>query len=117
MISLLDVNAYASIALECLNSGDKVKAEEIVTALDNKRADRKEVLAKLEAKASELGSDNAWNRYEALDEAYGYAEELSSLIGEMVWGDEDYDNLEWQISDLATKTKREAFYRLERAQW
>jgi hypothetical protein len=117
MISLLDVSTYASMALECLNSGDKPKAEEIVNALDAKRADRREVLSKLEAKASEVGTDNAWNRYEALDEAYGYAEELSYLINEMVWGDEDYDNLEWQIADIASKSQREAFHRLERAQW
>ena len=117
MIDLLGVNTYATMALECLSDGNKPRAEEILNALDTKRADRKEVLDKLQARAEELGSDNSWNRYESADEAYGYAEELSNLINEMVYGDEDYDDLEWQIADLATKTKREAFARLERAQW
>ena len=117
MISLLEVNTYAVMAIECLANGDKVKGEEIFKALETKSADRKEVLSKLEAKASEIGSDNAWNRYESVDEAYGYAEELSNLVMEFAFGDTDYDELEWQIQDIADKTKREAFYRLERAQW
>ena len=117
MITLLDVNAYASLALEYLAQGDKSKGEEMLTSLDNKRADRQEVLNKLQAKAEELGNDNAWNRYESADEAYGYAEELSYLVQDFVLGDTDYDELEWQVQDIADKTKREAFYRLERAQW
>jgi len=117
MIDLLSVNSYAVIALECISSGDKAKAEEILIALDNKRADRQEILNKLQARAEEIGSDNSWNRYESADEAYGYAEELSSLVSEMIAGDTDYDDLEWQIEDVATKSKREAFHRLERAQW
>jgi hypothetical protein len=117
MISLLDVNAYAVMTLEYLSQGDKSKAEEIVKALETKCADRKDLLNKLEAKASESGSDNAWNRYEAADEAYGYAEELSNLVMEFAYGDTDYDDIEWQVQDIADRTKREAFYRLERAQW
>lgn len=117
VIDLLSVNTYAVMTLECLSNGNKERAQEILTALDTKRADRKEVLSKLEAKAEELGSDNSWNRYESADEAYGYAEELSYLLSEMLLGDEDYDDLEWQVSDVADKTKREAFARLERAQW
>ena len=117
MISLLDVNTYASMALSYVKEADKVKGQELLTALESKSADRKEVLDKLCAKAEEAGSDNAWNRYESADEAYGYAEELSNLVSEFLWGDEDYDDLEWQIQDVADKSNREAFYRLERAQW
>ena len=117
MIGLLDVNTYAVMILECLANGDKSKAEEILKNLEAKSADRKEILAKLEAKASESGSDNSWNRYESADEAYGYAEELSNLVNEILLGDTDYDDLEWQVQDVATKTQREAYYRLERAQW
>lgn len=117
MIDLLSVNAYATIALECISSGDKAKAQEILAGLESKSADRKDILSKLEARASEIGSDNAWNRYESADEAYGYAEELSNLVNEFLYGDTDYDDLEWQIQDLADKSKREAYYRLERAQW
>lgn len=117
MIDLLDINSYATTALECISSGDKDKAKEILDRLDSKRADRKEILSKLEARASEIGSDNAWNRYESADEAYGYAEELAYLVGDIVSGDTDYEELEWQIQDLADKSKREAFARLERAQW
>ena len=117
MIDLLSVNAYAVMTLECLNAGDKPRAEEILTALDNKRADRQEILNKLQARAEETGSDNSWNRYESADEAYGYAEELSNLLSEIIAGDTDYDDLEWQVEDVANKSKREAFHRLERAQW
>ena len=100
-----------------MKEADKIKGQELLTALESKSADRKEVLDKLCAKAEEAGSDNAWNRYESADEAYGYAEELSNLLSEFLWGDEDYDNLEWQIADIASKSQREAFHRLERAQW
>ena len=117
MITLLEVNTYASMSLECVKAGDKVKGQEILTTLEAKSADRKEVLDKLCAKAEESGSDNSWNRYESADEAYGYAEELNNLISEFIWGDTDYDDLEWQIEDIGSKSKREAFYRLERAQW
>jgi len=117
MINLLEVNACASIALECLTSADKSKAQDMLTDLETKSADRKEILSKLEAKASESGSDNCWNRYESADEAYGYAEELSNLLQDFIYGDTDYEEIEWQVQDLATKSKREAYYRLERAQW
>ena len=117
MISLLDVNTYAVMTLECLANGDKTKSEEISNSLTSKTSDRKEVLDKLQKRAEELQNDNAWNRYESADEAYGYAEELANLLSEMVFGDTDYDELEWQIQDVATKTQREAYYRLERAQW
>ena len=113
----MDVNAYASLALGYVKEGDKNKAQELLTALEAKSADRKEVLNKLEAKAEESGSDNAWNRYESADEAYGYAEELSNLVSDFLWGDEDYEDLEWQIEDIASNTRKEMFYRLERAQW
>lgn len=117
MLSLLDVNAYASIALDYVKAGDKTKAQELLTALEAKSADRKEILNKLQAKAEESGSDNSWNRYESADEAYGYAEELSNLISDFLWGDDDYDDLEWQIEDIISNTRKEAYYRLERAQW
>lgn len=117
MISLLDVNTYSVMALEYLAQGDRPKGEEILKALESKSSDRQEVLNKLQAKAEELGNDNAWNRYESADEAYGYAEELAYLVQDFIAGDTDHDELEWQIQDLATKTQREAYYRLERAQW
>ena len=116
MISLLDVNVYACMSIECLKFGDKVKGQEILTSLESKMADRKQVLDKLSAKAESIGSDNLWNRYESADEAYGYADELSYLLNQFLWGDEEYDNLEWQIDDIASKSKSEAFYRLEKAQ-
>lgn len=119
MINLIDVNAYALITLEQLKSVsyDKSKVEQILEALKAKSADRSEILNKLSAKAEEVGSDNLWNRYESADEAYGYAIQLIDLIEEYLAGDTDYDELEWQIDEVATKTQREAFYRLERAQW
>ena len=117
MITLLDTNAYASIALDYVKAGDKTKAQELLTALEAKSADRKEILNKLQAKAEESGSDNSWNRYESADEAYGYAESLSNLISDFLWGDDDYDDLEWQLEDLISSTHKEAYYRLERAQW
>ena len=93
------------------------KIQELLTALESKSADRKEVLDKLCAKAEEAGSDNAWNRYESADEAYGYAEQLSNLVSDFLWGDDDYDDLEWQINDVISSTHKEAYYRLERSQW
>ena len=105
------------MALGYVKEADKVKGQELLTALESKSADRKEVLDKLCAKAEEAGSDNAWNRYESADEAYGYAEELSNLISEFLWGDEDYDDLEWQLDDVISNTHKEAYYRLERSQW
>ena len=116
-LDLLGVNAYAIIALECISKGDKARAEEIANNLESKRANRKEILSKLEERANYLETDNAWNRYESVDEAYGYAEELHNLITDFIAGDTDYEELEWQIQDVADKSKREAFYRLERAQW
>lgn len=117
MISLLDVNSYASIALDYVKAGDKDKAQELLTALEAKSADRKEILDKLQAKAEESESDNAWNRYESADEAYGYAEQLSNLVSDFLWGDDDYEDLEWQLDDLISNTLKEAYYRLERSQW
>jgi hypothetical protein len=117
MIALLEVNTYASMLLECVANANRERADEIFVALEKKTQDRREVLAKLEARATESGSDNSWNRYESVDEAYAYAEELANLALELSSGDSDFDDLEWQIRDLEDKTKREAFYRLERAQW
>lgn len=117
MINLLDVNSFAAMTAECIQSGDKIKAREIADSLSKCMADRRDVLARLEAKASEIGSDNAWNRYESADEAYAYGEELGYLIEAMILGDEDYDDLEWQIADIQSKSGQEALYRLERAQW
>jgi len=119
MINLIEVNAYALTTLEELKSAscDRSKAEQILEALKAKSADRSEILNKLSAKAEEIGSDNLWNRYESAGEAYGYALQLIDLIEEYLSGDTDYDELEWQIDDVATKSQREAFYRLERAQW
>ena len=119
MINLIEVNAYALTTLEELKSAsyDRSKAEQILEALKAKSADRSEILNKLSAKAEEIGSDNLWNRYESAGEAYGYAMQLIDLIEEYLSGDTDYDELEWQIDDVATKSQREAFYRLERAQW
>lgn len=117
MLSLLDVNAYASIALDYVKAGDKDKAQELLTALEAKSADRKEILNKLQAKAEESESDNAWNRYESADEAYGYGEQLKELLDNFVNDLEEWEDVEWQIDDIISSTRKEFNYRLERAQW
>jgi len=111
----MDVNTYATMTLE--KSEDMAYMREIQESIEKKTADRREVLDKLEKLASENGSDNAWNRYESADEAYGYAEELSILISEYLDGDEEWETIEWQLSDLVKNTGNEFMYRLERAQW
>ena len=117
MITLLEVNTYASMLLECVANANRERANEIFVALENKTKDRREVLAKLEARATESGSDNSWNRYESTDDAYAYAEELANLALELSSGDSDLEDIEWQVSDLESNTRKEAFYRLERSQW
>jgi len=117
MINLLDVNTYAIMVGEYIAQDNKEKCGEIIPTLESKLVDRQAVLSKLEERASESGSDNSWNRYESVDEAYAYGLELKSLLDDYLYGDEDYENIEWQIADLINKTKREWSYRMERAQW
>lgn len=117
MIGLLDINTYAIMAGEYIASNNKEKGGELIPILESKLSDRKEVLSKLEERANESGSDNSWNKYESADEAYAYGLELKSLLDDYLYGDEDYENIEWQIADLVNKTKREWHYRMERAQW
>lgn len=117
MIDLLDVNTYAIMVGDYISQNNKEKALEIIPTLENKLSDRREVLDKLLAKAEVIGSDNSYNRYESADEAYGYGLELKSLLGDYLYGDEDYENIEWQIADLVNKTAKEWHYRMERAQW
>ena len=117
MIDLLEVNTYAVMVGDYISQNNKEKASELIPALESKLSDRQEVLNKLSERASESGSDNSWNKYESADEAYGYGLELKSLLEDYLYGDEDYENIEWQVEDLANKTKREWSYRMERAQW
>lgn len=117
MIDLLSVNTYASMAKEYIAQSDKDKCSEIVKALEGKLSDRKEVLNKLEERATASGSDNAWNRYESADEAYAYGQELKSLLEDYLADFAEYDDLTIDLEDIVNKTGREMMYRLERAQW
>lgn len=117
MIDLLDVNTYASMAKGYLAEDNKLKCAELVPAIESKLADRKEVLNNLQAKAELLESDNAWNRYESADEAYGYGEQLRELLDNFVNDIEEWEDIAWQIDDIISSTIKEFNYRLERAQW
>jgi hypothetical protein len=117
MINLLDVNTYANMAMEYVAEFDKDKCGEVVKGLENKIADRGEVLSKLEERATASGSDNSWNRYESADEAYAYGQELKSLLEDYLSDFTDIEDLTIDLEDLANKTNREMMYRLERAQW
>jgi hypothetical protein len=119
MIDLLGVNTYAQIAADKLAGESDLTDQftQLVSTLDTKLADRGEILAKLESKAEEIGSDNLWNRYESADQAYAYGLDLRSLLEDYLSGYEDREGLEWQIADLVKSTGSELWYRLERAQW
>ena len=117
MIDLLSVNTYANMAKDYIAQFDKDKCSEIVTALEGKLSDRREVLNKLEEKATASGSDNAWNRYESADEAYAYGQELKSLLEDYLADNLEYDDLTIDLEDIVNKSGREIMYRLERAQW
>ena len=117
MIDLLSVNTYASMAQEYIAQFDKDKCSEIVKALESKLSDRREVLNKLEEKATASGSDNSWNRYESVDEAYAYGLELKSLLEDYVADFIEWDDLTIDLGDIVSKSGSEMMYRLERAQW
>jgi hypothetical protein len=119
MIDLLGVNTYAQIAADELAKESDLTDQftQLVSTLDTKLADRGEILAKLESKASEIGSDNLWNKYESADQAYAYGLDLRSLLEDYLAGYEDREGLEWQLADLVKSTGSELWYRLERAQW
>jgi hypothetical protein len=117
MIDLLSVNTYASMAKDYIAQFDKDKCSEVVTALEGKLSDRKEVLNKLEEKATASGSDNSWNRYESVDEAYAYGQELKSLLEDYIADFTEWDDLTIDLEDIVNKSGREMMYRLERAQW
>lgn len=117
MINLLDVNTYASMIEEKVSSEDLAGCQEILKRIEERLADRREVLSALERKAEESGSDNSWNRYESADEAYGYGEQLKNLIEDLIYGESDREDIEWQVGDIISSTGREFAYRLERAQW
>ena len=119
MIDLLGVNTYAQIAADKLAGESDLTDQftQLVSTLDTKLADRGEILAKLESKAEEIGSDNLWNRYESADQAYAYGLSLRSLLEDYLSGYEDREGLEWQLADLVKSTGSELWYRLERAQW
>ena len=117
MIDLLSVNTYASMAQEYIAQFDKDKCSEVVKALESKLSDRREVLNKLEEKATASGSDNSWNRYESVDEAYAYGQELKSLLEDYLADFIEWDDLTIDLEDIVNKSGREMMYRLERAQW
>jgi hypothetical protein len=114
MINLIEVNALAGSILEHGNESSKLA--EYRELLEKKLSDRREVLAKLEKSAEESGSDNSFNRLESAGEAYGYGEELFQLLTDLELG-EEWDDIEWQVADLAKSTLNEWKYRVERAQW
>ena len=117
MIDLLSVNTYASMAQEYVAQFDKDKCSEVVKALESKLSDRREVLNKLEEKATASGSDNSWNRYESVDEAYAYGLELKSLLEDYLADFIEWDDLTIDLGDIVSKSGSEMMYRLERAQW
>jgi hypothetical protein len=117
MIDLLSVNTYATMAQEYIAQFDKDKCSQIVTGLESKLSDRREVLNKLEEKATASGSDNSWNKYESVDEAYAYGQELKSLLEDYVLDLIEWDDLTIDLEDIVSKSGREMMYRLERAQW
>ena len=117
MIDLLSVNTYASMAQEYIAEYNKDKCSEVVTALEGKLSDRKEVLNKLEERATASGSDNAWNKYESVDEAYAYGQELKSLLEDYIADFIEWDDLTIDLADIVSKSGSEMMYRLERAQW
>jgi hypothetical protein len=117
MIDLLSVNTYATMAQEYIAQFDKDKCREIVTSLESKLSDRREVLTKLEDKATASGSDNSWNRYESVDEAYAYGQELKSLLEDYIADFIEWDDLTIDLADIVSKSGSEMMYRLERAQW
>jgi hypothetical protein len=117
MIDLLSVNTYASMAQEYIAEFNKDKCSEIVTGLESKLSDRREVLNKLEEKATASGSDNSWNKYESVDEAYAYGQELKSLLEDYIADFIEWDDLTIDLADIVSKSGREMMYRLERAQW
>ena len=90
---------------------------EVVKALESKLSDRREVLNKLEEKATASGSDNSWNRYESVDEAYAYGLELKSLLEDYLADFIEWDDLTIDLGDIVSKSGSEMMYRLERAQW
>ena len=117
MIDLLSVNTYASMAKDYIAQFNKDKCKDIVTGLEGKLSDRREVLNKLEERATAIGSDNAWNRYESVDEAYAYGQELKSLLEDYLADFIEWDDLTIDLEDIVNKSGREMMYRLERAQW
>jgi hypothetical protein len=117
MIDLLSVNTYASMAKDYIAQFNKDKCSEIVAGLEGKLSDKREVLNKLEEKATASGSDNSWNRYESVDEAYAYGEELKSLLEDYLADFIEWDDLTIDLEDIVNKSGREMMYRLERAQW
>lgn len=117
MIDLLSVNTYATMAQEYIAQFDKDKCSQIITGLEGKLSDRKEVLNKLEERATASGSDNSWNRYESTDEAYAYGLELKSLLEDYIADFIEWDDLTIDLEDIVNKSGREMMYRLERAQW
>lgn len=117
MIDLLSVNTYASMAQEYIAQFDKDKCSEVVKVLESNLSDRREVLNKLEERATASGSDNSWNKYESVDEAYAYGQELKSLLEDYLADFTDWDDITMDLADIVSKSGREMMYRLERAQW
>ena len=116
MIDLLSVNTYASMAQEYIAQFDKDKCSEVVKALEQAIGQERGT-NKLEEKATASGSDNSWNRYESVDEAYAYGLELKSLLEDYVADFIDWDDITMDLADIVSKSGSEMMYRLERAQW
>ena len=117
MISLIEVASAYEIALERAKSDDLEGLSTLSKSMENALADRREVLNKLEERASEIDTFHAWNKYEMADNSYALAEELNILISEFIDGDGDKDEIEYQLSDGIDKAWSETRNGVERSQW
>jgi hypothetical protein len=117
MISLIEVASAYEVALERAKSDDLEGLSVLSKSMENALGDRREVLNKLEERASEVDTFNAWNRYEIADNSYALAEELNILISEFIDGDADKEEIEYQLSDGIDRAWSETRNGLERSQW
>jgi len=117
MISLIEVASAYEIALERAKSDDLEGLGILSKSMENALADKREVLNKLEERASEIDTFHAWNKYEMADNSYALAEELNILISEFIDGDADKEEIEYQLSDGIDRAWSETRNGLERSQW
>jgi hypothetical protein len=117
MISLIEVASAYEVALERAKNDDLEGLGTLSKSMERALEDRREVLSKLEERASEIDTFNAWNKYEMADNSYALAEELNLLISEFIYGDADKDDIEYQLSDGIDRAWSETRNGVERSQW